>query len=68
MGTIYQKVGENIKKYRKVQRLSQEELALMAKLDPKSIVKIEIGERNPTLKTIKKIASVLKVKPAELFE
>ena len=59
---------DNIKKYRKVQRLSQEELALMAKLDPKSIVKIEIGERNPTLKTIKKIASVLKVKPAELFE
>lgn len=48
--------------------MSQEDLAEKAKMDPKSIVQIEAGKRNPTLKTIKKIASSLNAKLTEILE
>lgn len=68
MGSIYKKVGNNIRKLRKRQNMSQETLAEAAKIDPKSIIQIEAGNRNPTIKTIRKIALALKVKPSELLE
>ncbi|QQG41270.1 MAG: helix-turn-helix transcriptional regulator [Candidatus Woesebacteria bacterium] len=68
MGTIYGKLGVNIKKTRRKIGISQEELAEKAKIDPKSIVQIEAGKRNPTLKTIRKIASSLKIKLGDLLD
>jgi len=68
MGTIYQKVGENIRKFRKKQGLSQGKLAELSKIDPKSIIQIENGKRNPTLKTLRRIALAVKVKPSELLQ
>ncbi len=68
MGTIYKKLGANIKKTRRKIGMSQEDLAEKAKMDPKSIVQIEAGKRNPTLKTIKKIASSLNAKLTEILE
>lgn len=62
MATIYKKVGENIRKLRRKQGLTQEKLAELARIDPKSVIQIESGKRNPTLKTIRKIALSLKVK------
>lgn len=67
MATIYKKIGEKIRKTRKKQGLTQEKLAELARIDPKSIIEIEGGKRNPTLKTIRKIASSLKIKPSELL-
>lgn len=61
MATIYQRAGENIRRLRKKSGLTQEELAELARMDPKSIIEIEAGKRNPTLKTISKIARALKV-------
>jgi len=57
---IYKKLGEEIRKLRKERNLTQEKLAELTKIDPKSIVDIETGKRNPTLKTITKIAQALK--------
>jgi len=68
MTTIYKKVGKNIRKRRKELGMSQEELAHKAKMDPKSIVHIEAGKRNPTLKTIKKIAGTLSISVEELLQ
>ena len=68
MATIYQKLGDNIQKIRKSKGLTQEKLAELAKIDPKSIIEIENGKRNPSLKTIHKIALALKVKPQELLD
>jgi transcriptional regulator with XRE-family HTH domain len=68
MATIYQKVGENIRKIRKQKDLTQEQLAELAKIDPKSIIQIEAGKRNPTLRTIKKLALGLKVKLSEIID
>lgn len=67
MATIYQKFGNKVRKFRKQQKLSQEKLAELARIDPKSIIQIEGGRRNPTLKTIRKIATALKVKPFKLL-
>ena len=68
MGTIYKKLGDNIRNLRKKKELTQERLAEMAHMDPKSVIEIENGNRNPTLKTVRKIALALKVKPAELLD
>jgi len=61
MGTIYKKLGDNIRNLRKKSGLTQERLAELARMDPKSVIEIENGNRNPTLKTIRKIALALKV-------
>lgn len=67
MGTIYKKLGDNIRELRKKKGLTQEKLAELAHMDPKSVIEIENGNRNPTLKTIRKIALALKVDVSELL-
>lgn len=59
--TNYKKLGARIKQLRKERELTQEKLAEIATVDPKSIIQIENGKRNPTLKTIHKIAVGLKI-------
>lgn len=68
MATIYKKLGERIRKLRKRAGLSQEELAVKAKLDLTSVSEIESGLRNPSVKTIHKIALVLKIPISNLLE
>lgn len=67
MASIYEKFGEKVKKFRKQKDLSQEDLAALIKRDPRTIVAIEAGKRNPTLQTIYKISLALKVSIADLF-
>ena len=59
--TNYKNLGENVKKFRKEQGLTQEKLAELAKVDPKSIIAIETGKRNPSLKTLNKLSVALKI-------
>jgi transcriptional regulator with XRE-family HTH domain len=68
MATIYEKLGSRIRLLRKQQHLSQEDLAVKAKLDLTSVSEIESGLRNPSLKTLNKIALALNVSLAELFQ
>ena len=65
--TSYKRVGEKIRKIRKQKGLTQEQLAELAKIEPRSIVDIEGGKRNPTLKTLNKIVKALETKLAELI-
>ena len=67
MSTIYKKFGERVKELRKDKGLSQEQLAEKIKRDPRSVVAIEGGKRNPTLNTIDKLAKALGVEIKELF-
>lgn len=64
----YKRLGEKIKELRKEKGLTQEKLAELAKVDPKSIISIETGKRNPTLKTINKIAQTLKSSLSQLLD
>ncbi|GMO52484.1 MAG: helix-turn-helix transcriptional regulator [Treponemataceae bacterium] len=60
-------VGNNIKKYRKILNISQEELAERAGLHRTYIGGIERGERNITLDSLQVIAAALNVAPVILI-
>lgn len=64
---IYDDFGTKVKQLRKQAGLSQEELAELIKRDPRTIVAIEAGKRNPTLNTIYKLAKALKVSASQLL-
>jgi transcriptional regulator with XRE-family HTH domain len=55
-------VGEQIQKIRKAKDLTQDELAKLAEIPYTTLAKIESGMvKNPTIKTLVKIANALKV-------
>ena len=55
------KIPENLSAIRKQQRYTQKEVAKMAGLNPNYYAKVERGDGIPSLKTLHKIAKVLKV-------
>ncbi len=59
--------GERVRDLRKIQGLSQEELAFKADLHRTYIGMIERAEKNITLVNVEKIANALKVDIKELF-
>lgn len=67
MGNIAALVGSRIREYRIHNRLSQEELADMAKMHPAHFGRIERGEENATLESIEKIIKALNIAPEEFF-
>jgi transcriptional regulator with XRE-family HTH domain len=67
MADIYRAFGGKVRDRRKSSGLSQEELAFKIGRDPRSIVAIEGGNRNPTLATIHKLCQALKVKSSDLL-
>lgn len=60
--------GENVRKYRRLLNLSQEELADRANLHRTYIGMIERAEKNITLVNIQKIANALKVHIEDLLK
>jgi transcriptional regulator with XRE-family HTH domain len=60
--------GGLVRMKRLEQRMPPEKLAELSGLDPAYIAGIEVGERNPTLVDILKIARALCVPPSELLE
>jgi transcriptional regulator with XRE-family HTH domain len=61
-------LASNIKKIRLEQGLAQERLALEAGVDRTLVSKIEREIANPSLEILVKLATVLKVKVANLLE
>lgn len=61
------KFGSKVRQLRNSKGLSQEKLAFEIEMDLTSVNEIEKGKRNPTLRTIVRIAQALEVKPAELL-
>lgn len=59
-------IGSRIAAKRKVERLSQRELARLTGLRPERIARLELGKVKPMLREVVKIAAVLKVELAEL--
>jgi len=64
----YQQLGDRVKKLRKSLKMSQIDLAVEIGVDARTIVAIEAGKRNPTLKTINKLARALKIPVHELLK
>src|SRR5437867_12914481 len=67
MATILKIVGGNIRKMRKSNRLTLEQLAEKAESNPKYLGGVERGEENIGLKKLAQVAAALRVDPYELF-
>jgi len=61
------KFGQKMQKARKEAGVSQEELAAKLAMHRTYIGMIERGERNPTIRTLYKIAKALKVPSSDLL-
>ena len=64
---IKQIVGKNIQKYRKLNNLTQEQLAEMINLETISLSRIETAKNYPTSENLTKISNILKIAPHEFF-
>lgn len=60
-------LGRVVRRTRKEQGISQEQLALSADLDRSYVGGVERGEHNLTVMTLVKLANALGVNPRELF-
>lgn len=62
-------IGKRIKRFRKKLSISQDRLSKLADVSHNTIIKIESGGiKNPTIKTIQKIAKALDVSLDELLK
>lgn len=59
-------LGQDVRKTREIEQLTQEKLAEFASLDPTYISAIERGLRNPGIKNVAKIAKALGITTSEL--
>jgi transcriptional regulator with XRE-family HTH domain len=62
------KFGKNLRRIRQEGKLSQEALADKAEFPRSQIARIERGEVNPTINTLKRISDVLGVDISILFQ
>ena len=61
-------VGDNLKRLRVLNALTQAELAQKAGLTPAAVARIERNEAEPRMTTLRKLAGALGVEPHELVE
>jgi len=60
-------LAENMKKYRKLHKISQEKLAEKICTAPNYIAQIEVGKRFPSASMLERIAMALNIDTPELF-
>lgn len=60
--------GNNVKKYRKMKRLSQEELAYRLSINFSNISRIESGKQFVTAEVLQSISNILGITANKLFE
>lgn len=60
-------IGENIKAFRSIKKLSQKEVALTIGIDQAQYSRIESGKVEPTVSSLKKIADALNISVGDLF-
>ena len=62
-------LAKNIKKYRKINNLSQDKLSKLANVTYNTLIKLESGaNKNPTLTTLQKLATALDITINDLLE
>lgn len=65
---ITEQVGSRIRELRNEQGISQEKLALKAELDRTYLAGVELGKRNPSVKSLQKILHALDVSFEDFFK
>ncbi len=64
---FYKKLGERISLLRKRKKISQYELADKAKINRSYLAIVEFGKSNPSVKFLRKLALILRIKLSDLF-
>lgn len=67
MKVTFEKVGTKLRMLRKKRGLTLQEVANMTHMDIRSVIDIEMGRRNPTLRTLYHLCKVLRVKSSDLL-
>jgi len=65
--SIYKTIGNNIKLFRRKEKLTLNELSKKTGISPSFLSNIESGLKQPTLLTLEKIANALKINITSLF-
>lgn len=65
---ITDQVGMRIRELRNEQGISQEKLALKADIDRTYLAGVELGKRNPSVKSLEKILQALDVSFEDFFK
>ena len=68
MSDIKKNLGRNIKYYRNLRKLTQEELAERLDMNARSLSFIECGTNFITAQTLEKLCNILNVTPKQLFD
>ena len=66
-GSAQQALGIAVRRLRRDRGLSQEQLALESGLDRTYVGGVERGERNPTLESLRKLATGLGMRPSQVL-
>ncbi len=64
---VVQLLGVNVRHYRKLRGLSQEQLALEAGMERSYVSDLERGTRNPSVRALGRLAAALRVEPHALL-
>lgn len=56
-------LGANVRHYRKLKDMTQEELAALAGMERSYVSDLERGQRNPSVRALGRLAEALQVKP-----
>ena len=65
---VVQLLGANVRRYRKLRGMTQEQLALEVGMERSYISDLERGTRNPSVRALGRLAEALSVEPAALLE
>lgn len=64
---VVQLLGENVRHYRKLKGMTQEQLALETEMERSYVSDLERGTRNPSVRALGRLALALEVEPHQLL-
>lgn len=65
---VVQLLGANVRRYRKLKGMTQEQLAHEVGMERSYISDLERGTRNPSVRALGRLAEALSVSPMQLLE
>lgn len=64
---VVQLLGRNVRRYRKLRGMTQEQLALDAGMERSYVSDLERGTRNPSVRSLDRLAEALRIEPSALL-
>jgi len=60
-------LGLNVRKYRKLRGMTQEQLGLETEMERSYVSDLERGTRNPSVRAVERLARALEIEPHQLL-